>query len=223
MSTLALRAKTTPSARLTTTPRGILLDGVRWETYEALLTDLRDRPIRLTYDRGRLEIMAPLFNHERCKRQIGRLVETAAEESNMAIISGGSTTFRREDLERGLEPDDCFYIANLPAVLGKETIDLRIDPPPDLALEIDITSSSLDRMEIYAALGIPEVWRYDGRRLRVYLLGKNRAYREVRRSRAFPCLDLKRVGKFIRENVGLDDSNLVKQFRIWLQSQRDLR
>ena len=218
MSTLALRTKMTPSARAISTPRGILLDGVRWQTYESLLADLGNRPIRLTYDRGRLEIMAPLFNHERCKRQIGRLVETAAEESNRPIISGGSTTFRREDLERGLEPDDCFYLANLPAVLGKETIDLRIDPPPDLALEIDITSSSLDRMGIYSALGIPEVWRYDGRELRVHLLGKKNTYRESRRSAAFPDLDVKQLSKFIRDNVGLDDSLFVKHFRAWLRT-----
>src|SRR6266702_3350438 len=112
-------------------PSSILLTGIRWQTYETLLADLRDRPIRLTYDHGKLEIMAPTFNHERSKRQIGRLVETLAEENDLEILSGGSTTFRREDLERGLEPDDCFYIANVPAVLDKSEIDLRIDPPPD--------------------------------------------------------------------------------------------
>jgi Uma2 family endonuclease len=197
----------------------ILLTGIRWQTYETLLADLRDRPIRLTYDRGKLEIMAPTFNHERSKRQIGRLVETLAEDSDVEILSGGLTTFRREELERGLEPDDCFYIANVPAVLDKLEIDLRIDPPPDLALEIDISSSSLDRMAIYAALRIPEVWRYDGYDLLVYHLARKSTYRRAERSAAFPHLNLKRFSEFIRQNVGLGHNSLVKQFRKWLRAE----
>src|SRR5437870_8588224 len=114
--------------------------------------------------------MAPTFNHERCKRKVGRVIETLAEETNRPIVSGGSTTFRREDLERGLEPDDCFYLANVAAILGKEEIDLRFDPPPDLALEIEISRSSLDRMSIYAALGVPELWRFNGQHLQVFIL-----------------------------------------------------
>jgi Uma2 family endonuclease len=194
----------------------ILLSGIRWATYQVLLTDLKDHPIRLTYDRGSLEIMAPTFNHERCKRQLGRLVETLAEEGGKALVAGGSTTFHRQDLERGLEPDDCFYLAHAAAVLGKAEIDLRHDPPPDLALEIDITRSSLDRLAIYAALGVPEVWRFDGRRLEVYLRRGDGTFGLSTQSLSFPTLPLPEFEAFLLENAGLDDSALVRLFRGWI-------
>src|ERR1700675_3698519 len=120
MSTITSPLAEAPVRQAPLLTKGILLSGIGWHTYEALLADLKNRPIRLTYDRGNLEIMAPTFNHERCKPKGGRIVETLAEETNQPIVSGGSTTFRREDLERGLEPDDCFYLANVAAILGKE-------------------------------------------------------------------------------------------------------
>jgi Uma2 family endonuclease len=135
----------------------LLLADIRWQTYEDLLQDLAQTRVKLTYDRGSLEIMTPMYRHESCAGFLGRLVEVAAEEFSMRFISGWSTTFRREDLKRGLEPDRCYYIGNVSAVLGKLDIDLSRDPPPDLAIEVDIRSSSLNRMSIYAALGVPEV------------------------------------------------------------------
>jgi Uma2 family endonuclease len=197
--------------------RSVLLSGIRWDTYESLLCDLRDRPTRLTYDRGELEIMAPSFNHERCKRQLGRVVETVADETGQRYISGGSTTFRRADLERGLEPDDCFYLVNVQWVLGKSEIDLRTDPPPDLALEIDITASSLDRLAIYAALGIPEVWRFDGSNLQVLCLSAAGEYQAAATSRAFPALDLKALESFLVDHLGADDGTFVSELRAWLR------
>src|SRR5437867_3804600 len=129
MSTAVLPPASAPAP--VKTPRGILLSGIRWQTYEALLADLGDRPIRLTYDQGNLEIMAPSFDHERCKRQVGRVVETIAEEKGLKFVAGGSTTFRLEVLEKGLEPDDCFYIQNVDRILTRKQIDLHVDPPPD--------------------------------------------------------------------------------------------
>jgi Uma2 family endonuclease len=126
----------------------VVLGGVRWQTYEALLHDLGDRHIRLTYDRGSLEIMAPLLRHERYAETLAQLVKALAAFARVRVFSAGSTTFRREDLERGLEPDRCFYIRNADAVVGKLEIDLSTDPPPDLAIEIDIMSSCLDRLGI---------------------------------------------------------------------------
>ncbi|MCI0638905.1 MAG: Uma2 family endonuclease [Gemmataceae bacterium] len=208
---------TTPTHnRVIPTPRGVLLSGIAWQTYEALLADLKDRPIRLTYDRGCLEIMPPTFNHERSKRKLGRIVETMAEELARPFVSGGSTTFRREDLERGLEPDDCFWIAHASRVLDKQEIDLRTDPPPDLALEIDIHSSSLDRLGIYAALGVPEIWRYDGDHLQVLVL-KHGAYKQAKKSPTFPMLHLAKLNEFIRENIGMDDGGFVRAFRSWVR------
>jgi Uma2 family endonuclease len=197
-------------------PPSIVLSGIAWRTYEALLADLSDGRVRLTYDRGSLEIMAPTFNHERSKRKIGRVVETLAEEINQPIVSGGSTTFRREDLARGLEPDDCFYLANVPAILGKLEIDLRVDPPPDLALEIEVSRSVLDRLGIYAALGVPELWCYDGHHLKVFVLRAG-AYVPSAVSPAFPMVDMGRLEVFLSESIGLDDGGLVKAFRAWLK------
>src|SRR6476660_1416235 len=116
MSTITSPLAQAPAGQPPSATKGVLLAGISWFTYEALLADLEDRPIRLTYDRGNLEIMAPTFNHERCKRKIGRMVETLAEEKGLAYISGGSTTFRMEVLEKGLEPDDCFYIEHAGAI-----------------------------------------------------------------------------------------------------------
>src|SRR5262245_37853905 len=136
----------------------ILLQNVPWETYVQLRDVSENDHIRMTYDRGTLELMSPLSIHEWYGRILGRCVETATMELGIDIRSGGSTTFRREDLERGLEPDECYYILNEPRVRGKDNLDLSVDPPPDLAIEVDVTRTSTGKMTIYAAIGIPELW-----------------------------------------------------------------
>ena len=137
---------------------GILLKNISWKTYESLLNELGEHGgIRLTYDRGNLEIMTPSAPHEGSKKILGRFVESVSEELNIEIRSLGSLTCRRQDLARGLEPDQCYYIENENVVWDKEQIDLNQDPPPDLVVEIDITSSSIDRLSLYASLGVPEV------------------------------------------------------------------
>src|SRR5882724_6107193 len=136
----------------------VILNGVSWNTYEQLLTDLENQNApRLTYDRGLLEITRPSGEHERYNRAVALLVEVLAEELNIDVDNLGSTTFRREDIERGLEPDSCFYIQNVDKVRGKARIDLTTDPSPDLVIEIDITSGSLDKFPIYAQVGVPEI------------------------------------------------------------------
>ncbi len=131
----------------------IVLSNIEWETYERLLADQADSSApRFAYDRGALEIMSPLPEHERYNRTIAALVESVAEELGLDGENLGSTTFKREDLERGFEPDSCFYIQHEAAVRGKSALDLRVDPPPDLVIAIDITHPSLDKFPIYAAL-----------------------------------------------------------------------
>lgn len=206
------------SSITTSTEQKFLLTDITWEGYETLLKILGNRPIRVTYDHGILELMSPSYNHERCKRLLGRFLDTIAEELNIPLIGGGSTTFRRQDLERGLEPDECFYIQNVDAVRGKQTIDLASDPPPDLAIEIDIKSSSLDRMTIYAALGVREIWRYDGTSLKVYLLEGAR-YRESLQSASFPTLVVSEVTRFLQQSLELDDTALLRSFRTWFRNQ----
>src|SRR5262249_18031294 len=134
------------------------LSSIPWETYVLYSDGLGPRHIRATYDRGEMEVMTLSSKHENRKKLLGRLVEALTEEMEIDIASFGSMTCRRKNLRRGLEPDGAYWIANEPSVRGRENIDLEVDAPPDLALEIEISRSTLNRMGIYAALCVPEVW-----------------------------------------------------------------
>src|SRR5215216_7161905 len=146
-------------------PQHVLLQGISWEVYEALLRELGDQNLRLTYDSGELEIMSPIPEHESWKKLFARMIEIISLEMNIPMWPLGSTTFKQKNLKKGLEPDEGYYVANEAAVRWKKRLDLRRDPPPDLVVEIDITHRAVDREIIYAALGVPEIWRFDGRRL----------------------------------------------------------
>ncbi|HEY9701826.1 MAG TPA: Uma2 family endonuclease, partial [Allocoleopsis sp.] len=137
----------------------IHLSGISWQTYETLLRELEHRHLRLTYNHGNLEIMSPSPEHERYKETLGRFVENIAEEMNIIIEPFGSTTLKIKE-QIGAEPDKCFYISNLGQIIQKKRLDLTKDPPPDLVIEIDITSSSENRLSVYASLNIPEIWVY---------------------------------------------------------------
>ena len=149
----------------------IHLSGISWQTYERLPTELSDRRLRLTYNRGSLEIMSPSPEHEFGKEMLGRFVETLAEEFEIEIYPLGSTTFKRPELSSA-EPDKCFYIRNISAVQGKARLDPFEDPAPDLIIEVDITSSSHNRLQVYADLGVAEVWIYSGQSLSINQLEK---------------------------------------------------
>jgi len=141
----------------------VVLSGVSWDDYERLLAEHQDSATtRFAYDRGTLEIMILSLRHERLKHGLATLVEFIAEELQIDVEGAGSTTFRREDLERGFEPDACFYFKDAEYIRRKDEIDLTVDPPPELVIEIDITSPSLNKFPIFAAIGVAEVWRYDG-------------------------------------------------------------
>lgn len=196
----------------------IQLSGISWQTYQSLLRELNDRRLRLTYDCGILEIMVPSPEHEYYKKLVGRFVETLAEELKISIYPLGSTTFSRQDLNRGLEPDECFYIQRQGAVKGKKRIDLAQDPPPDLVVEIDITSSSVSRLAVYAALGVSEVWRYDGTCLKIYRL-QGQEYVLCSRSPTFPKLSAQEVSRFLEQTGTVDYLDLVNSFRSWLREQ----
>ena len=198
---------------------GILLTNISWKTYESLLNELtQQRGIRLTYDRGNLEIMTPSAPHEGSKKILGRFVESVSEELNIEIRSLGSLTCRREDLARGLEPDQCYYIQNEDVVWDKEQIDLNQDPPPDLVLEIDVTSSSIDRLSLYASLGVPEVWRYNGNRLIIYQL-EAQEYTERDVSPTFPFLSQVEMLRFLELRRTTKENALIRLFREWVRSQ----
>ncbi len=198
---------------------GVVLKNISWQTYESLLKDLAEQAgVRLTYDRGTLEIMRPLAPHESSKKILGRFVETVSEELDIEIRSLGSLTCRREDLERGLEPEQCYYIENESVVRNLEQINFNQDPPPDLVIKIDITSSSINRMELYAALGVSEVWRYDESRLVFYQL-QGEEYVECEVSPKFPFLRPVEVIRFLEMQKDVGETSMIKAFRRWVKSQ----
>ncbi|AFY91513.1 Uma2 family endonuclease [Chamaesiphon minutus] len=201
------------TATLIQSPDRVVLKNISWQSYQSLIVDFEREPaMRLTYDRGTLEIRMPLAPHETYKKILGRLIEAATEELNLEIRSLGSLTCSREDLAKGLEPDQCYYIQNEAIVRGVAQIDLAKLPPPDLAVEIDITSSSLDRFSIYAALKVTEIWRYDGQILTIYELVENE-YVIRDSSLALPRLQTADILRFLSLSTSIGKNNLVKQFR----------
>lgn len=195
----------------------IHLSGISWQTYETLLKELRSRRFRLTYNRGTLEIVTPSPEHELSKKVMGRFVETLAEESDIQIYPLGSTTFQRPELS-GAEPDECFYFRNIAAIRGKKRLDLTIDPAPDLVIEIDITSSSPNRLQVYADLGVAEVWIYNGDSLTVQQL-QNGIYTTSQASQFFASLPISEIASFLQQAQTIDYLELVKAFRRWVRSQ----
>lgn len=196
-----------------------VLEGVDWAFYELLLQQVGDRHIFITYDRGRLELMAPSYRHDRSAEAIGSLVAVLAEELNIPFAAAGSTTFRRADLNRGLEPDKCFYLANEPRVRGKREINLDVDPPPDLAVEVEISRRLLDREAIYADLGVSELWRYDGTRLSAWQLREDGTYGRTSRSLAFPSLPLDQAERFLAEFHEIDQTTWMRTLRAWVRRE----
>ena len=197
----------------------IVLDGVSWELYEHLLKEIGDRPLRLTYDNGELEIMSPLPQHEMGKIAIGDMIKAILDECDIPRLALGSTTFRRRLKKKGLEPDDCFYIKSRALIAGKKRINVPKDPPPDLAVEIDVTSRSIPRLPIYAALGVPEIWRYDGKSLECLVL-RGGDYATSEFSLTFPKLRVADLRQFIRiAEEKCDQTAALKAFRAWLRKQ----
>ncbi len=192
------------------------LQGISWNLYENLLAEIGDDgKARLSYYRGDLEFMTPLPAHENYNRQIERAIVVLAEAQDLNYNLFGSMTIKRPDLEAGKEPDSCYYIANEAAVRGKTKLDFTQDPPPDLAVEIDITSSSINQLSLYAALGVGEVWRYDGSALAFYQL-QSGEYVSVDRSPTFPILSPDRVLEFLTDCQTDGINRAVKNLREWV-------
>jgi Uma2 family endonuclease len=195
----------------------IRLSGISWKTYETLLEELSDRRLRLTYNRGNLEIMAPSPEHELSKKVLGRFIDTIAEEFDISIYPLGSTTFKQPELS-GAEPDECFYIRNIALVRGKHRLNMAEDPAPDLIVEIDITSSSQNRLQVYADLGVAEVWIYNGESLIVQQL-QNGDYIATKTSQFFANLSIPDIADWLQRSATMDYLMLVKAFRVWVRSQ----
>jgi len=197
----------------------VILHNLRWETFLALLEDLGEHRGRITYDRGTVEIVPPTQKHESLKRLIGRLIETYTLEMVIPIASCSSTTLKSRLENRGIEPDECYYVGNEAAVRGKDSIELETDPPPDLAVEIEVSTRWVDRRSVYAALRIPEVWSHDGEKLTVFLLAGDGEYRPSSKSRAFPALPLEELAGFIDRRSTGDETSLLRAFRDWVRGR----
>jgi Uma2 family endonuclease len=199
----------------------LVLQGVSWEDYEQLLEDLIDRPgVRVTYDRGKLEIMSPLSEHEEYKELITRMIDRLCDELDLNVEPRGSTTWKRKRDAKGTGPDTCFYIANAERIIGKRKIDLDIDPPPDLAVEIDATNESRSKFPIYSAFRVPEIWRYDVQRSRAVMYElRGGSYVEIPSSRSFPILTSDALANFIEQSKTQGQKAALAAFRRWLKIQ----
>ncbi len=195
----------------------VLLQGITWETFQSLMIELESQPSkRLTYDNGLLEIWMPLSVHERYKKFLARLVEIVTVELEIEVGSLGSCTWSRKDLLKGVEADECYYIQNESIIRGKMEINLTIDPPPDLAIEIDVTSLSLPRLPIYGALGILEVWRvYEGT-IQILVL-QDGEYGMVERSRALPLLTTVILQGFLAQASTMGETSWAKMVQQWVR------
>ena len=197
--------------------RTLLLKDITWSCFEQLLEELgEDRASRLSYSQGQLEIMVPLAEHEYDKRIISNLVEIVLEELNQEFLPLGSTTFKNENMVQAIEADDCFYIQHEAEVRGKKRIDLTIDPPPDLAIEIDITSRT--RFDNYEKLGVLELWRYDGENLEINVLQEGR-YILSETSTHFPHLPLREaIPRYVEYSRKVGRNAAMRAFRTWVRS-----
>lgn len=195
----------------------LVLYAIPWENYTRILRVLEGRHLRLTYDRGVLEIMTLSFEHESKSGFLIRLVDVLTVELNLPVRNGKSTTFRRKKHKRGLEADGCWWIKNEHVLRGKKTIDLRKDPPPDLALEVDITTSSLNRLAIYAKLGVPEVWRFRNETLAFLVLNPAGKYEPSESSLAFPGLTADSLQPLLLMYPDNEENSILAQFRAWVR------
>lgn len=203
--------------QLTTEPR-FTLRGVPWEVYEALRDIRANWHVRMTYDRGTLEMMVNSNRHENVKRLIGQLIEAFTAELNIPRRSFSATTWKRRDIDKGLEADECYYIHSHELVSSRPEVDLAEDPPPDLALEVIFSHDDLNKMAIYAALGVPEVWRWEDGELQSLRLIEGQ-YAACEMSFNLPMLRVKDLEEFLDPMLALDESAWINSFRGWVRER----
>lgn len=204
------------SAALTPAEQRVVLHNVSWETYERILADhISSSAPHFTFDHGELEIVSPSLEHERHVRRLDNLIQIVADVMDLEAEGLGSTTFQREELERGFEPDCCYYVANARRVRGKTELDLTVDPPPDLVVEVDITSPSIGKLPIFAEFAVPEVWRFRSERLAILSLSELGDYREVIESNILPGLAASEVSDLMARGKDLGGTGWLRLARAW--------
>lgn len=196
----------------------VTLRGIPWAGYVAFHDAVGERPVRVNYDDGVMEIMTISSEHESAKKRIAGLVEDLAIELSVEIAPRGSTTFRSERIRKALEPDECYYVANERKIRAKKKIDLRRDPPPDLVIEIDISYHEVDREAMYAEIGVPELWRFDGKRLAFFHLEAG-AWVAIARSASFPAVRPADLLRFLRMVPRRGEMAMRRAFREWVRQQ----
>jgi Uma2 family endonuclease len=200
-----------------------VLEDISWETYEMLLRDRGDRSSpRMTYDRGRLEFMSPSDEHEESKHLIGLLLVFWAIEKRVPQRGLGSMTIRKKHLLRGVEPDQCYYVRREPLVRGKRKLDLSVDPPPDLAIEIDVSRSSVEKLQVYAALGVSEVWLFDGDQLTVHELTEGGGFVPREDSPNLPGFPIAAVAEWLERAFDTDETTWAIRFQEWVRERGEL-
>ena len=199
----------------------VVLPRVSWETYERLLADDEGRHVpKMAYDRGVLELVTPSMPHAEDAETIARMVDIVAAMLGIPVRSVGDTTYRRQDLERGFEPDASFYIQSESLIRGQRQVDLSVDPPPDVVLEIEVSRSAIDKLPLFASMGIPEVWRCDGQRVTI-LLRDGDAYRELAASLAIPALTGDVLTRFLAASRTMLSPDWFQTVSDWARAQRD--
>lgn len=197
----------------------IVLSGVSWVTYELLRENEENWHVRMTYDEGTLELMSPSPDHEAVKRLIGRMIEAFTEEMGIPLRSLSGTTWKRPELAKGLEADECYYILNHHRVNRRRKVDLEIDPPPDLVIETEISRSVVARLRIYAALGVPEIWRWRDEKLTAYSLTVDGQYVEREFSLNLPMLRVKDLEPFFDFELSANETTWIRRFRTWVRER----
>ncbi|MBD2692251.1 Uma2 family endonuclease [Anabaena catenula] len=194
----------------------MLLKDISWQQLENILEEMGERrAARISYSDGWLEIMVPLPEHEKDKELIGDLVKLLLDQLEIDFEPFGSTTLKNERMRQAVEPDTSFYIQNQAAVIGKNRIDLNIDPPPDLAIEIDITSRT--RFDNYEILGVPELWRYKQQGLEIFLLQEGK-YVKSQSSPNFPNIPIvELVNEYVQQCLTIGRSQAMRNFRSWVK------
>ena len=197
----------------------IIVPDVSWDNYQQLVAEVNNQTgVRLTFDRGSLEIMSPLPVHEKYKEFLLRLMDRLSTLMGFDLESLGSTTFNQEWLDNGVEPDTCFYIKNAAKIIGKNRIDLAVDPPPDIAVEIDISHRSTTKLKIYEELRVPEIWLYDEQKLQILLLTET-GYADSPTSQSFPFLTSEALTQFLERSKTEGQGAVLRVFREWVKTK----
>lgn len=216
-----MSASSVASPPSTATDDCVVLRHVSWDTYERLLADDEERRIpRMSYDQGVLELVTPSMPHDEDARIVEQTVVIVAANLGVPIRVAGGTTFKRRDMERGFEADASFYIQSEERIRGQREVDLLVDPPPDLVLEMEVSRSALDKLALFGGMGIPEVWRCDGERVTIHVLHQD-AYRESASSLALPALTSDVLTRFLRLSRTMLSPEWFTMVGDWAREQRE--